>query len=173
MYMCLFSPATFHLPELKFGKTVSEIYELLKNNHFFYPISKHKPLNGIHGSKWPNFSWGFWTFRFPIIKLDWWKWGKVHQIIHEDRQCRLLTLSLLMSYTVDMELLVKPEMLTSCIYMDLCLVTLKAISFYLLHNVSTLNQCRKLSCHTVVCKHFASYQGYPNYRWDLIWYAKG
>jgi hypothetical protein len=46
--------------------------------------------------------------------------------------------------------------------------TLKAVSFYLLHNVSTLNQCRKLSCGTVVCKHFASYQGYPNHKWDLI-----
>jgi hypothetical protein len=45
---------------------------------------------------------------------------------------------------------------------------LKAILFNLLHSVSTLNQCRKLSCGTVVCKHFASYQGYPNYRWDLI-----
>jgi hypothetical protein len=30
-----------------------------------------------------------------------------------------------------------------------------------------LNQCRKFSCVTVVCKYFASYQGYPNYRWDL------
>jgi hypothetical protein len=59
------------------------------------------------------------------------------------------------------------------IYMDLRLATLKAVSFYLLHNVSTLNQCRKLSCVTVVCKHFASYQGYPNYRWNLIRYAKG
>jgi hypothetical protein len=39
--------------------------------------------------------------------------------------------------------------------------------FYSLHNVSTLNQCRKFSCVTVVCKHFASYRGYPNYRWDL------
>jgi hypothetical protein len=48
--------------------------------------------------------------------------------------------------------------------MDLCLATLKAVSFYLLHNVSTLNQCRKLSCGTVVCKHFASYQDYPNYK---------
>jgi hypothetical protein len=54
------------------------------------------------------------------------------------------------------------------IYMDLCLATLKAISFYLLHNVSTMNQCRKFSCVTVVCKHLASYQAYPNYRWDLI-----
>jgi hypothetical protein len=52
--------------------------------------------------------------------------------------------------------------------MDLRLATLKAIFFYLLQNVSTLNQCRKLSCVTVVCKHFASYQVYPNYRWDLI-----
>jgi hypothetical protein len=54
------------------------------------------------------------------------------------------------------------------IYMDLRLATLKAVSFYLLHNVSTLNQCRKFSCFTVVCKHFASYQDYPNYKWDLI-----
>jgi hypothetical protein len=57
--------------------------------------------------------------------------------------------------------------------MDLRLATMKAVSFYLLHNVSTLNQCRKLSCGTVVCKHFASSQGDPNYRRDLIWYAKG
>jgi hypothetical protein len=57
--------------------------------------------------------------------------------------------------------------------MDPRLATLKAVSFYLLHNVSTLNQYRKLSCVTVVCKHFASYQGYLNYRWDLIRYAKG
>jgi hypothetical protein len=52
--------------------------------------------------------------------------------------------------------------------MDLCLAMLKAVSFYLLHNVSTLNQNRKFSFLTVVCKHFAGYQGYPNYRWDLI-----
>jgi len=26
----------------------------------------------------------------------------------------------------------------------------------LLHNVSTLNQCREFSCVTFVCKHFAS-----------------
>jgi hypothetical protein len=51
--------------------------------------------------------------------------------------------------------------------MDLHLATLNAVSFCFLHNVSTLNQCRKLSCGTVVCKHFVSYQGYPNYRWDL------
>jgi hypothetical protein len=30
------------------------------------------------------------------------------------------------------------------------------------------SQCRKLCCNTVVCKHLASYQGYLNYRWDLI-----
>jgi hypothetical protein len=57
-----------------------------------------------------------------------------------------------------MELLVKPEILTSYIYMDLRLATLNAASFYLLH-VSTMIQCIKLSCGTVVCKHFASYQG--------------
>jgi hypothetical protein len=57
--------------------------------------------------------------------------------------------------------------------MDLRLATLKTVSFYLQHNVSTLNQCIMLSCGTVVCKYFASYQGYHNYRWDLIRYAKG
>jgi hypothetical protein len=54
------------------------------------------------------------------------------------------------------------------IYMDLGLAKLKAVSFYLLHNVSTLDQCSKISCVIVVCKHFASYQDYSNYRWDLI-----
>jgi hypothetical protein len=72
-----------------------------------------------------------------------------------------------------MEILVKQEILTSYIYMDLRFVTLKAVSFYLLRNVSTLNQCRNLSCGTVVCKHFASYQCYPNCSLDLIRYAKG
>jgi hypothetical protein len=57
-------------------------------------------------------------------------------------------------------------------HIDLRLATLKAVNFYLLYNDSTLNQCRKLSCGTVESKHFGSYQGYPNYRWDLIWYAK-
>jgi hypothetical protein len=53
--------------------------------------------------------------------------------------------------------------------MGLRLATLKAVFFYLLHNVSTLDKRRKLSCGSVVSKHFANYQGYPNYRWDLIW----
>jgi hypothetical protein len=57
--------------------------------------------------------------------------------------------------------------------MDLRLATMKVVSFYLLIYVSKLNQCRKLSCVTVVCKHFASYQDYANYRWDLIRLAKG
>jgi len=61
-----------------------------------------------------------------------------------------------------MEFLVKPEMLTSYIYMDLHLATLKAVSFYLLHNVSTLYRCRVVFADTVVCNQFASYQGYAN-----------
>jgi hypothetical protein len=52
--------------------------------------------------------------------------------------------------------------------MGVRLATLKAVSFYLLHNVSTLNQCRNFFCVTVVFKHFASYQDYANYKWDLI-----
>jgi hypothetical protein len=52
--------------------------------------------------------------------------------------------------------------------MDLRLATLKVVSFYLLHYISTMTQCRKFPCVTVVCKHFASYQDYHNYKWDLI-----
>ena len=54
-----------------------------------------------------------------------------------------------------MELLVKPEMLTSYIYGP-TFGNAETISFYLLHNVPTLNQCREVSCVTFVCKHFAS-----------------
>jgi hypothetical protein len=32
---------------------------------------------------------------------------------------------------------------------------------------------QKVILFTAVCKHFASYLGYPNYRWNLILYAKG
>ena len=54
-----------------------------------------------------------------------------------------------------MELLVKPEMLTSYIYGPE-FGNAETVSFYLLHNVSTLNQCREVSCVTFVCKHFVS-----------------
>jgi hypothetical protein len=70
-----------------------------------------------------------------------------------------------------MELIVKPEILTSYIY-DRTFGNAES-RLYLLHNVTTLNQRRKLSYGTVVCKLFVSYQGYLNYRWDLIRYAKG
>ena len=66
----------------------------------------------------------------------------------------LLTLRLLVSY-IYMELLVKPEMLTSYIYGP-TFGKAETFSFYLLHNVSTLNQSREVSCVTFVCKHFAS-----------------
>ena len=54
-----------------------------------------------------------------------------------------------------MELLVKPEMLTSYMYGPK-FGNAETVSFYLLHNISTLNQCREVSCVTFVCKHFAS-----------------
>ena len=44
-----------------------------------------------------------------------------------------------------MELLVKPEMLTAYIYGP-TFGNAETVSFYLLHNVSTLNQCREVSC---------------------------
>jgi len=51
-----------------------------------------------------------------------------------------------------MELLVKPEMPKSYIYGP-TFGNAETVSFYLLHNVSTLNQCREVSCVTFVCKH--------------------
>jgi len=54
-----------------------------------------------------------------------------------------------------MELLVKPEILTSYMYGPTFGNT-ETVSFYLLHNVSTLNQCREFSWVSFVCKHFAS-----------------
>jgi hypothetical protein len=63
-----------------------------------------------------------------------------------------------------MELLVKPDILVSYIYGP-TFDNVKTVSFYLLHYVSTLNQCTKFFRVTVVCKHFASYQDYRNYKW--------
>jgi hypothetical protein len=57
--------------------------------------------------------------------------------------------------------------------MDVRLATLKAVCLNLLQYVSTLYHCRKFTCVIVVCKHFASYQDYPNYKWDLIRQPKG
>jgi len=54
-----------------------------------------------------------------------------------------------------MELVVKPGMLTSYIYGPK-FGNAETVSFYLLHNVPTLNQCREVSCVTFVCKRFAS-----------------
>ena len=54
-----------------------------------------------------------------------------------------------------MELLGEPEMLKSYIYGP-TFGNAETVSFYLLHNVSTLNQCREVSYVTFVCKHFAS-----------------
>jgi hypothetical protein len=68
-----------------------------------------------------------------------------------------LTLSLLMSYIYIYGAPSKARNANVIyIYMDLHLAMLKAVSLYLLHNVSTLNHCRVVSCVTFVCKHFAS-----------------
>jgi hypothetical protein len=75
-------------------------------------------------------------------------------------------LLLLLRHQVLMELLAKPEILTSYIYGP---TFGNAESRLFLFAVQCFNteSMLKLSCVTVVCKHFASYEGYPNYRWDL------
>ena len=118
-----------------------------------------------------------WRYRQHCCTFDWHSWNAPIQVnltashvpvlIMTAIQgiCRLddtwqrwtdLTLRLLMSYIyIYMELLVKPEMLTSYIYGP-TFGKAETVSFYFLHNVSTLNQCREVSCATFVCKHFAS-----------------
>jgi hypothetical protein len=105
------------------------------------------------------------SMRFVISEYEYLKC--ISSDLHCCQNWASVTLTLSLRMYICVELLVKPEILTSFIYMDVRLATLEAVSFYLLHNVSTLNQCRKLSCGTVVYKHFASYQGYPIYRWGL------
>jgi hypothetical protein len=62
-----------------------------------------------------------------------------------------LPLCLLMSYTYEVPCKARNFNVVYTVYMNIRLATLKAASLYLLHNVSALNQCRKLSCGTVVC----------------------
>jgi hypothetical protein len=57
----------------------------------------------------------------------------------------------------------------------LCVIFVCKCVTFCCHRVSTqlwLN-IYIISYITFVCKLFASYQGYPNYRWDLIRYTKG
>jgi hypothetical protein len=68
-----------------------------------------------------------------------------------------------MSY-IYMELLVNPEILTSYIYGP----TFGNAESRLFLFAAQCFKYRKFSCVTVVCKHFASCQDYPNYKWDLI-----
>jgi hypothetical protein len=71
-----------------------------------------------------------------------------------------------------MERHVKPEILTSCVYGP-TFGNAEIRLFLFATQCFNTESMKKLSFNTVVCKHFASYQGYPDYRWDLIWYAKG
>jgi hypothetical protein len=66
-----------------------------------------------------------------------------------------------------MELLVKPEILTSYICGPMFSNAENRLFPFAAQCFNT-ELMQKLTCVTVVCKHFASYQGYPSYRWDLI-----
>jgi len=83
----------------------------------------------------------------PRVVLAWMCWLRFCGVGKrvERTQCAqlVLTLRLLMSYIYG-----PPSKARNA--------NAETVSFYLLHNVSTLNQCRKVSCVTFVCKHFAS-----------------
>jgi hypothetical protein len=74
-----------------------------------------------------------------------------------------------------MELFVRPAILTSYIYIYIYTYihghtfgNAESRLFLYAAQCFKLNQRRKFSCVTAVCKHFASYQDYPNYKLDLI-----
>jgi hypothetical protein len=71
-----------------------------------------------------------------------------------------------------MELIVKPEILTSYMYGP-TFGNAESLLFLLAAQSCNTEPMQKFILWQVVCKHIASYQGYPNYRWDLIWYVKG
>jgi hypothetical protein len=68
---------------------------------------------------------------------------------------------------VYMELLVKPEILTSCIYGP-TFGNAESRLFLFAAQCFNFESMQEVSCVTVVCKHFARYQDYANYRWDPI-----
>jgi hypothetical protein len=80
-----------------------------------------------------------------------------------------------------MEVLVKPEILTSYIHGP-TFGNAECLLFLFPSQCFNTESMQKVSLGTVVCnlhttvrqenftqcKHFAGYQGYPNYRWELI-----
>jgi hypothetical protein len=66
-----------------------------------------------------------------------------------------------------MEFLVKPEILWSYIYGP-TFGNAKSCLFLFAAQCSTTESMQKAILFTVVCTHFANYQGYPNDGWDLI-----
>jgi hypothetical protein len=66
-----------------------------------------------------------------------------------------------------MELLVKPEILTSYIYVP-TFGNAESRLFLFAAQYFNIASMQKVSCVTIVCKHFDNCQGYSNYRWDLI-----
>jgi hypothetical protein len=93
--------------------------------------------------------WLWSAFGFPITLWN----SQLVQGVYATDVSFWLTLSLLMSYIYGVPCKARNfNVVYIYIYMNLRLATLKAVSFYLLHNVSTMNQCRKLSCGTTVYK---------------------
>ena len=71
-----------------------------------------------------------------------------------------------------MELLVRPEILTSYIYGP-TFGNAEGRLFLLAAHCFNTQSMQTFSCVTFVCKQFASYKSYSNCRWDLIQYTKG
>jgi hypothetical protein len=71
------------------------------------------------------------------------------------------------------ENMVKPEILTSYIYGPTFGNAESRLFLFAAQYFNTYSMQKVSLWHSCVCEHFASYQYYPNYRWDLVRYAKG
>ena len=128
------------------GVKLTTHFHLLPKNKWIY-----SPISMVWCWIWRRVSLGLLNPYCQLLQTD---SAPCHVILKHFFQAQKLTLRLLMSY-IYTELLVKPEMLTSYIYGP-TFGNAETVSFYFLHNVSTLNQCREVSCVTFACKHFAS-----------------
>jgi hypothetical protein len=67
-----------------------------------------------------------------------------------------------------MELLVKPEIIKSYMYGPTFGIAESSLFLFAAQCFKTESMQKKFSYVTFVCKHFASYQDYHNYKWGLI-----
>jgi hypothetical protein len=128
--------------------TYRSAYSRTQGNEKFELLSNFIPKSSM-GKPYKTHNHSFWAIFYFVLNL-----------------CSCLTLSLLMSYIYEAPCKAR-NFNVLCIWNYVW----PSLSIYCTMFQHWIN-AESFSV-SVVCKHFAIYQGYPNYRWDLIRYAKG